>query len=263
MSETIGTVFVKIGGSFLTYKDKPFSINLEALTKTYRILRRIGDEIKLILGNGGGSFAHPIVIKYRDRESNKLIVECHRATRLLNNMLVNYLVNKGLKVTSIQTSAIIVRDKRDYIVFAEPIIHALDNNIIPVVYGECIFSIEKGYEIVSTEKVFELLAKHIKPHHIVLLTDVKGIYSCDPRTCSEAELIKLINRNNLDEILDKLKKTEKEDVTGSIYGKVSSMAQLSKELGIKIYIVSGFNEEEVIKAVLDRGIEEGTIIDLG
>lgn len=262
MGETIELVYIKIGGSFITFKEKPFSINYVALENLVKILYRVVDYTRLVLGNGGGSFAHYVVDRYRDSDPCKLIALCQNATRKLNHFITSYLVEHGLNAVSVQTSSILIKTDSGYALFPEPVVEALRLSLIPVVYGECIYSREKGYEVVSTERVFEMLSEYIKPKRIVLLTDVDGVYTCDPRRCSEASLIKIINNDNYMDILEKLKEISGRDATGSIYGKILSMTGLSRRLGVKIYIVSGFNVSDVVKAVSGEDIDRGTIIDM-
>ena len=260
LSETIGYTYVKLGGSFITFKDKPFSVNYEALEKIIEILSRVINRVKLILGNGGGSFAHTIVEKYRDQPVDTLLSMCQDSTRRLNALIVNYLVQHGLRVTGLQTSALIVSSNGEYHVFTKPLEKALEKGLTPIVYGECIFS-DKGYEILSTERVFSILAQYFRPERIVLLTDVSGIHTCDPKMCSEAELIPRITRDNLDQVLHVLETTSTRDATGSVYGKVLSMTRLSSELRVRVYIVSGFDVESSIKAILGEDGVYGTVIE--
>ncbi len=261
MSETIEPVFVKLGGSFITYKDKPFSINYRGLENIVEILYRVNGKVDLLLGNGGGGFAHYTVNKYSGSDTLRLITMCQDSTRMLNHIIVDYLARHGFNIVSIQTSAVIIRDKEGYSVFIKPIHRSLELGLIPVIYGECIFS-SNGYEIISTEKVFEILSEYIQPHHIVLITNVDGIYSCDPVKCSEPVLIRYIDHGNLDEVLDMLMESSSRDATGSIYGKVSSMARLSEKIGVKIHIVSGYNIDDAVKAILGQEFSRGTTIDL-
>ena len=261
----MNTVFVKIGGSFITYKEKPVSLNYNALhalkTIFQRALRR--EDLAIVAGNGGGSFAHYVVFKYINAHNVLLLAKCHEATRTLNRIIVDYLVENGISATSVQTSAIIHYDenKGEFEVFYKPIETLLENSIIPVVYGECLPARNKPL-IVSTEKVFELLAKHVRPSRIVLLTDVGGIYTCNPRECTNAELIREITPGNVDEVLKLLKGHEKADATGGVYGKVKSMSELSKTLKVEVMIVSGFDVESAVLAILGGYPERSTLIAL-
>lgn len=245
------TVFLKIGGSFITFKDKPVTLNHTALYSLVDILHRVlRDRISILAGNGGGSFAHYVVGKYMSTYSNLLLVKCHESTRLLNRIIVDYLVENKIPATSIQTSAFVYYDEeREYFeVFYKPIQILLENGVIPVVYGECIAT-RRGPLVISTEKVFELIAKYVKPERIVLLTDVDGIYTCNPKRCENPVLIERISSSNLDQVLGELKKYEKADITGSVYGKVLSMSNLARSLGIEIVILSGFNVKSVLDAI--------------
>lgn len=260
LSETI--VFVKAGGSFITFKDKPFSVNYSALDSIREALSMVQNRVKLVLGNGGGSFAHYIVKTYSSSSTGAFLTLCQESTRRLNSILVDYLVKHGFRTVSIQTSAIMVETASDFMVFHYPIVYALKNGLIPVVYGECIYSEKNGYRIVSTEEVFLELARFVKPNRIVLLTNVDGIYDKNPLTHSDAKLIERIDQENIESILERLKEQSSSDATGGVYGKLLFTARISRELGIPIYIVNGFNTESVVNAVLGYGSVRGSLIDL-
>jgi len=252
-------VFVKAGGSFITCKDKPVKVNSRALSALVEIIHEVKENIPLILGNGGGSFAHYAVLKYRNSSPLDLLAKCHQATRSLNRILVDYLVESEVRATSIQPSSIIYMSRGGLEVYTKPIEVLLKNKIIPVVYGECVLS-EIGVVVLSTEKIFELLAEHIRPSRIVLLTDVSGIFTCNPKTCSTAELISKITPENLSSVLEVLKKTSAIDATGGVYGKVLSMSTFSFKTGIEVIITSGFDVESAILAIRGRFPTRATII---
>ncbi|MEM0002159.1 MAG: isopentenyl phosphate kinase [Desulfurococcaceae archaeon] len=255
-------IYVKAGGSFITVKSKPIKINYEALESLRRIISESKDgEIGLILGNGGGSFAHYTVSKYINTGDETLLVKCHEATRILNRIIVDYLVESNIYATSVQTSAIIQYDHKtgEFAVFYKPVEVLLSKGIIPVVYGECIPTSGKTI-VISTEKVFELLAKHIKPHRIILLTDVNGVYTCDPKNCSNATLIDKITPQNINEVLMMLKEHEKSDVTGGIYSKVLSTSRLSFELKTEVFILSGFDVASAVEAIRGGYPRNATLI---
>jgi len=255
-------IYLKAGGSFITVKDKPVTINYEALRSLREIIHRVNDEeIGIILGNGGGSFAHYTVLKHNLADDKTLLVKCHEATRALNRLIVDYLVENGIHATSLQTSAIIHYDPatEEFTVFYRPLETLLSNKIIPAIYGECIPTRGKPI-VVSTEKVFELLAKYIKPQRIVLLTDVSGVYTCDPKKCTEATLINKITPRNIDEVLSLLREHEKSDVTGGIYSKILSTSRLSFELGTEVFVLSGFDVDSAVEAIKGGYPKNATLI---
>jgi isopentenyl phosphate kinase len=252
-------VFVKAGGSFITHKDIPVKVNLRALNSLVKIVRAVKDSVSLVLGNGGGGFAHYAVLKYKATSLPVFLSKCHQATRSLNRLIVDYLVESGIWATSIQTSSIICKYGDEFQVFIEPIKLLISNNIIPVVYGECI-PCRGDIAILSTEKVFEILSMHIRPSRIVLLTDVSGVFTCNPHVCNNARLITRITPENLHSVLEVLKNTATSDATGGIYSKVLSMSTFSFKTGIEVIITSGFDEESTVAAIKGLTPKYGTII---
>lgn len=262
MAESIGgVVYVKAGGSFITYKDRFFSVNyraLEALSKALRIA--VDNGVRMLLGNGGGSFAHPVVDMLRRSDPRLLLVYCQKATRMLNKILVDYLVDNGIPAVSMQTSAIIHDEGGVLRAYAEPVKRLLEIGVIPVVYGECIVSATKTYRVVSTEKVFDALGESIRASRLVLLTDVDGVYTCDPHKCRDAELIRIIDPTNYEEVVGRVSGSRGVDVTGGIRGKIEAMYEYSRKHRVPVYVLSGFNVEDVVKALLGEEVGRGTVI---
>ncbi|MEM1803732.1 MAG: isopentenyl phosphate kinase [Desulfurococcaceae archaeon] len=260
--ESLRPVYVKLGGSLVTVKGKPVSINYKALESIAYILRKASDSgVRLIVGNGGGSFAHYVVLKHGSIGYRDLTVLCQRSTRILNHIIVDFLLENGIKATSVQTSAIVYYDNstRSLRVCAEPVKQFLVNDIVPVVYGECIIG-AGNVIVVSTERIFELLAREISPRRIVLLTDVNGVYTCDPKKCKDASLIKRITRDTFEEVLLLLKQGAMDDATGSMFGKVQVAGKLAFELGVEVVITSGLNTKSALEAITGGYPEEATLI---
>jgi isopentenyl phosphate kinase len=257
-------VYLKAGGSFLTNKEKPFSLNFRALSSLAKILKDVPAELPLVLGNGGGSFAHTVVKAMRDKYGARpLLVRCQSTTRWLNKLVVDYLVLEGVDATSIQTSAIITGGPGGFVVNHLPVVMSIKRGIRPVVYGECVFT-EDGYSVLSTEAVFSLLAERIRPSLFVFLMDVEGVYTCDPKKCEEPELIPRIDSSNAGRVLKSLGARSATDATGGISGKVRSAIELSAKFGVPVVLMSGFNTDDAVKALTGQ-LEDvrGTVVYLG
>ncbi|MEM2024754.1 MAG: isopentenyl phosphate kinase [Desulfurococcaceae archaeon] len=256
-------VFVKLGGSFITHKDKPVSVNYHALKHLREIFRAVLRQqgISVLVGNGGGSFAHYTVLKYANTCNKALLVKCHESTRMLNRMIVDYLLESEILATSVQTSSIVYYDEssQDIDVFTKPVEVLLSLGIIPVVYGDCVPTLSKPI-IVSTERLFELIARYIKPRRIVLLSDVGGVYTCDPKACENPVVIYRITPSNIAEVLKVLEQSKHADATGGMFTKVQYMSRLAVKLGIDVVITSGFDVESSVSAILGGEPLRGTVI---
>ncbi len=261
MGESISAVYVKAGGSFITFKDKPNKLNPSGISSLVKIMKNVkSSSFKIVLGNGGGSFAHPVVEMFKDKDPVDLLVHCQRATRLLNHIVVSQLVDAGIRASSIQTSTIIYEGPEGLKAYPDPVINALSLGVIPCVYGECVFSKNGIYRVLSTETVFHLLSRYIKPVRLVLLVNVDGVYTCNPEKCDGAELIPSITPSNFDEVVRLLSGSAGIDVTGGIKHKVESMYAFSREWRVPVYIVSGFRVEDAVKAILGEEGVHGTVI---
>ncbi|HEX2231504.1 MAG TPA: hypothetical protein VHG34_04875, partial [Nitrososphaeraceae archaeon] len=53
---------IKLGGSVVTFKEKPLTANFEAINNIIRVIATI--KIPLIVVHGGGSFGHYWSVKY-------------------------------------------------------------------------------------------------------------------------------------------------------------------------------------------------------
>lgn len=253
-------VFVKAGGSWITFKDKPFSVDYRALEKLAEILLRVGVGIKVLLGHGGGSFAHPVVKSRQVYGERKTFILCHKATRTLNHILVTKLIDYGIDAVSIQTSSIILWSNGEYKVFTEPIKQALAKGLVPVVYGDCVLDQSGYYRVISTEELFSLLARELRPKRVVYLERVDGIYTKDPMKYSDAELIPLINKENYREVLHMLGEAYGIDVTGGMKAKIERAVELARNYLVESIILSGYNVENAVKAITKGVVGRGTLI---
>ncbi len=252
-------VFVKAGGSWITFKDKPFSVDYRALKSLANIMLRVQDAVSVVLGHGGGSFAHPIVSLFSKSDQPIALVQCNKATRALNNLVSSFLAEAGVRAFSVQTSAMMSCTDGDIEAFAKPIVKLIGKGLIPIVYGDCIVCSD-SYRIASTEEVFKALSKYIKPSRIVFLERVQGVYTKDPLIHRDAELIPVINRHNYGEVKSLLTPSTAIDVTGGMLSKVEHSLELSKSMGIKVIIVSGFDEESSVNAIVSGGNYKGTTV---
>lgn len=254
-------VFVKLGGSFITNKERPMSLNPRALEAASAAVAAALGRVRLLLGNGGGSFAHYAVKALEGSPPSRLVPICQAATRLLNGLVVDHLLAQGVPAVSVQTSAIIFEGDSGLEVNPGPVRVALESGLVPVVYGECLPS-RGGYRVLSTERVFEALAPSLRPSRVVLLMDVAGVFTCDPKKCRGAEPIERVDEANAADVLELLRGAGGSDATGGVYGKVASMIELSKALGVPVALVSGFDIESAVNAMLGRlDRVKGTVID--
>jgi len=259
-------IFIKLGGSVITHKDKP-------LTANERAIQRLGREIieakkkfggKIIIGHGSGSFGHSLASKYKthegivNKESVKGAVLVEDVAVQLNRIVVRQLLGLGLPVFSFAPGSFLTsRTRKPDKVFPEAIFQALEKGIIPLVYGDVVFDERIGFTIFSTEMVFDALIKHLlKQYKIVRIihaSDTNGVYGRDGKT------IPIITPKNFDKVQKAVVGSKAVDVTGGMLHKVKESLGTARRFGIESIILNGTISGELKRAIIG-GEVEGTII---
>lgn len=261
-------VFLKLGGSLITDKNKP-------LTAQPKIIRQIAREIKesmeenpdiqLLIGHGSGSFGHAVADKYQTQEGGwdntywQGFSEVWRAARELNQYVVEIFHQEKLPVIAFPPSAgVISKDKKFKSWDTRPIEFALSQGLMPLVQGDVIFDEEIGGTIFSTEKSFQFLSKKLHPGKILLAGQDKGVYN---DLSSKNDVFAKITPGNFDQVRSTLSGSHAVDVTGGMLAKVELMlAMVHDEPALQVRIFSGLVPGNIKKAL--QGEILGTSIHL-
>jgi isopentenyl phosphate kinase len=236
-------IFVKLGGAAITFKDKPSSANFEVLNQAAKEIAEVFNECNLLIGHGGGSFPHPVAAKYRVQEGLEVcgtegFAETQRAAREINQLVVKSLQEQNLPAIPIQTSACtLMSNGQIKEMFTKPLEELIKKEMLPVIYGDVAVDTEKGCSIASTEMILRHLSEKLHPKRVIIATDVEGVYTADPKKDPNAELIREISQENLEEVLGMVSGASTTDVTGGMVHKVQSLFNLAK-LGAEVEIIS-------------------------
>lgn len=259
-------VFLKLGGSLITEKNKPKTARMgtiDRLTQEIADALREAPELNLILGHGAGSFGHMSASKYSTRqgvstpEGWRGFIEVWWEASALNRIVVESLRKAGLPALSLPPSAsVIARDGDVERWDLTPIEMALNAGLLPVVFGDVIFDIQRGGTILSTEDLFSHLARYLKPERILLAGIEPGVWADYPR-CTR--LIDEITPANYPEVTKVLHGSAAIDVTGGMASKVRQSLDLVEELnGLEVSIFSGEVQGLVKRTLL--GERSGTTV---
>lgn len=252
---------IKIGGSLITDKNKPFSLKKKAL-------RIICEEIKkaqtisgktLIVGHGAGSYAHVPAKKYQthrgivDDQSYRGIAEVADVAAQLNRIVVKQLLEVGVNAVSVSPlSMMLANDHQLHTLWTGSLEQVIKQGIIPVVYGDQLMDIEAGCTIFSTEKVLGYLGLHLQQQGYVVekvihCGQTNGVYDLDGKT------IPLINSANFDEYRQALMGSNGTDVTGGMIHKVEETLKLA-QAGIPGLIIDGIEHGSLSEAIQGREV---------
>jgi isopentenyl phosphate kinase len=239
--------FLKLGGSLITDKSQPHTPRLDILQRIageIAAARHESKDLHLVLGHGSGSFGHVPAKKWLTRQGVKTeeewqgFVEVWREADYLNRLVMDALHQAGVPALSISPLSTVTSRSGTVVCWnMDPVNMALQSGLVPVVHGDVIFDLEQGGTILSTEDLFEYMARQLKPWRISLAGIEPGVWADFP-TCSR--LIAQITPDDLVDLSDGLKGSIATDVTGGMKSKVAASLKLTGEIeGLSILIFSG------------------------
>jgi isopentenyl phosphate kinase len=134
--------------------------------------------------------------------------------------------------------------------------HALERGIVPVVHGDVIFDRAKGGTILSTEDLFEHLARELHPDRILLAGLEEAVWADFP---ARRHKVEVLTRASFHEISTGIGESAGADVTGGMQSKVQQMLDLVEQVpGLQALIFSGEGRENLEKAL--KGENIGTTV---
>ncbi len=264
-------LFLKLGGSLITDKTQEQTPRPEVIRRLAGEIRRALDErpgLQLLIGHGSGSYGHFVGQRYRTREglvsdeSWRGYAETGTIAARLNRLVSDALWAAGLPVLSVQPSAS-ARCRAGELVQLDvrPVATALENGLLPLVYGDVALDEVRGCTIISTEEIFGYLAGLLRPQRIVLLGVVDGVYDRDPLRDPAAEHIAQVSPENYAQVAQQLGGSHGVDVTGGMLAKVQEMVALARRVsGLQIHLITGQEPERLYQALLNPEAAGGTRI---
>jgi isopentenyl phosphate kinase len=270
-------VLLKLGGSVITDKNQPFTARQDVIRRLGREIKHVLDDkpdLDLILGHGSGSFGHVVAQKYgvRDgltgaseesrREGWRGYVETAAAAARLNRLVSDLLLEEGLPIVSYQPSASARCRKGDLMYFdTHPMKEVLKAGMLPLVYGDVAVDAVQGYTIISTEQIFDNVARELQPARIILAGIVEGVYDADPILHPDAVRYEEITLDNWEEVENTLGGSHATDVTGGMFSKVRDMFHLVlAQPPLQVHVISGENPGDVASALAGSDRDIGTLI---
>ncbi|MEW6404183.1 MAG: isopentenyl phosphate kinase [Chloroflexota bacterium] len=269
-------VLLKLGGSLITDKDKPYTPRLEKLTELALEIKTVLDStpgLLLILGHGSGSFGHVAAKKYGTRDGIrpsppaplpegergywKGFAEVRFQAAELNRYVMDALITSGVSAISFPPSSSMISNNRKVIHHNSLAIRrALEARLLPVVYGDVAFDETLGGTILSTEDVFAFLVEQFSPTRILLAGIEAGVWDDFP---GRTRLVKQIQLSDYEKMRAGIGGSASTDVTGGMKAKVEEMFQLiQKNEGLTAQIFSAEEGGFLTRAL--QGENVGTLL---
>lgn len=262
-----GLLIIKLGGSIITFKDKPLTPNYHAIERLSGVIKDLKKLYKIIIVHGGGSFGHYWSVKY-DMHTKPSIYPDEGVSRVnesmikLNHIIIEKFISRDLKPFSIHASSFVfnnMESSRERIMGVMDMIE--NNDIIPITYGDVVHTTKGNFSILSGDALMKILSINLNPLFSIFTTNVDGIYD----SLGNGKIISnlLVSENNglLTNTDANIEFTNMPfDVTGGMKRKLSESINIVKN-GIPVYLINGFYPERIM-GVVGGGDFIGTSIKL-
>lgn len=256
-----GLKFLKLGGSLITDKSKPYTARLDIIQRLCAEIYQARQRgVRLLLGHGSGSFGHISATRYQtdrgavNEKSWEGFVAVHQDAEKLNRMVCEGLSRAGALAFPVQFSCSgTTQDGRIRNWYTRPIQVLLEEGVIPVLYGDVGIDGQKGMCVVSTEEIFRFLSAVFRPQRIIMAGKVDGVVD------AEGRLIRSITHSTFDRLRSALLPSDGfADVTGGMLHKI----ERSLEMGVPTQIINGLKPDLLLR-VLMNDVGEGTTVGGG
>lgn len=254
-------VLVKLGGSIITDKNKPYTARPDIIRKLAKELKKIERDYQIIIGHGSGSFGHTSAKKYGGNKGYKSkigIAKVSYDVQQINLIVTKALMEEDLPVISLRPMSMILTENGEIKknIF-EIIEEMLRQDLIPVLYGDVIWDLKLKSVIYSGEKFLNrvagyLLRKGYKIDKIIQVGQTDGVYQKNKKT------LPIITKKTWPEMKKNIFRTTVGDVTGGMTHKIED-ALFMADKGVKTLIINGNSSRDLINAVYNRKVK-GTII---
>jgi isopentenyl phosphate kinase len=248
---------IKLGGSVVTFKDRPLAANATAIDGISRVLTQV--DVPTIIVHGGGSFGHYWSTKY-DMHTKPAsydahgVAVVHESMVALNQTIVNSMIRAGLNPYGMPPS-VFTAGHRPIAAKIKQVYMMARSKALPVTFGDVVHMGGAKYFILSGDALMTILAKVLRPSRVVFATNVNGIY----KDMNSKELLPEIRVAGKKSIA--FSKGRGADVTGGMQRKVTEAFKIAS-YGMDVLMVNGLVPERIAEAIEGR-LKTGTLVKGG
>lgn len=223
-----GLTILKLGGSVITEKDTPETVDDDALDSVIRAIAESDvvaqDDGSLIIVHGGGSFGHVHAAEHgvsttEGSHDPKAVSAIHGAMKQLNRVVCERLQAAGVPAVPVHPLSAATRNAASELtVSAEAVDSLCTEGFVPVSHGDLIAHAGKGVTVLSGDELVTALAADLDAERVGLCSTVPGVFD------SEGDVLESITR--FEDVAAAVGDSDATDVSGGMAGKVRELLTL-------------------------------------
>ncbi|QLG26839.1 acetylglutamate kinase [Halorarum halophilum] len=234
------TTVLKLGGSVITEKDSPETLDgpalaalADAIAESHSGARRAAnrsDEVagadlaELVVVHGGGSFGHHHAATHGvstidGTHDVGAITDIHGAMTTLNRFVLSRLHERDVPAVPVHPLSAAARDTNATLSMpTDQVATMLAEGFVPVLHGDGVVHAGEGVTVLSGDELVAHLARELDADRVGVCSTVPGVLDGDD------EVIPGID--SFDEVADLLGASDATDVSGGMAGKVRELLDL-------------------------------------
>ncbi|MXR52353.1 acetylglutamate kinase [Halovenus sp. WSH3] len=219
------TTILKLGGSVITDKDEPETVDDEQLGRAAEAIAGYVDSGgEIVVVHGGGSFGHHHaaahgVTRADGSHDGEGLLAIHRAMGRLTDAVLDALADRGVDPLPVRPLSAGFRGEDGTVTLADGSVRTmLAEGFVPVLNGDVIAHAGHGGTIVSGDTLVVSLAESLDADRVGLCSTVPGVLDDDGAVIDEIR--------SFEAVADVLGESESTDVTGGMAAKVQRLLEL-------------------------------------
>jgi len=247
-------IVVKIGTDCLTNKDSELDISkLNRLVSNFMVLPNEEKQGVLVSSGAIGAGVGKLSLKEKPEEMESLQAASTIGQSELMRRYSESFERYNRQVAQLLLTQQDFTNPNRFENLKNTIKELLEWKIIPIINENDAIAVEE-IRMGDNDLLSAFTASGIKADLLIILTDVDGLHEKNPKRCSDAKKMKIVEK--IDEnILNLTRETSERDF-GGIQTKIEA-AKIATEEGIPVVITKG-SKEDVIKRVIE-GKDVGTL----
>ncbi|MBW2980059.1 glutamate 5-kinase [Candidatus Woesearchaeota archaeon] len=250
-------IVIKIGTSILTDNEGNVDINyIRSIAKQISKLRKQGKEIIIVSSGAIGCGRRELGIKGKIRD-----IKLRQATAAVGQNLLMHDYHVAFKKFNQKVAQILITyesffDRKTYLNLRSSVDTLLRLNTMPIINeNDPLATDEIGTTFGDNDKLSALVASKVEADLLIMLTDIDGLYTKDPRSHKDAEIVRTVKK------IDKKVKSYGGQTTsllsrGGMTAKIDA-AEIAMDAGCSLVIVNGKKKDILGKVI--NGEVVGTI----
>jgi isopentenyl phosphate kinase len=247
---------IKFGGSVITDKKNKYTF---CQKRTSALAKELKESAKRsIIVHGAGSFGHILAKEFEldkgflNENQIPAVASVQKDVKDLNLRFLNTFIEAGIPSVSLAPSAFLIHKNREITgMDMELFKRYFKLGLTPISFGDVVLDDALKFSICSGDQLMLEFARAFLPDKVIFVADVDGIFTSDPASGENPELIPVLDQDMLADIGKGISQVA--DVTGGIFGKMEYMFKIA-DLGIKTMIINGTEPNRLRDTLLGEDV---------